>query len=231
MIHSIILAGGKGTRLGADIPKQLLPLGDKPIIRWSVERFHSMEEIDNIIIVSEKNSMAQIKEALPYKLFPKISSFIEGGKERYDSVFNGLTSQKVSDDDIVLIHDAARPFVTKEKIKELINAVCDYGSAALYTPPSDTIALWNNGFITEVPPRDKFRCAQTPQAFFYKIIKEAHDSYRLLKDRQIVTDDVSLVLLNGLKVKEVPGSTFNLKITSMSDYLIAQLFVRDGIIQ
>lgn len=223
----VILAGGKGLRLESAAPKQILPLGPKPVIAWSVDTFHNTESIDKLIIVSEKNLLPRIKELFPEKKYPKILSFIEGGKERSDSSYNAIISGNFSDDDIFLFHDAARPFVTIEIITDMIKKVCQTGACGTYISSSDTIAIVKNSSIESVPERREVFAAQTPQGFRYGIIKKAHDLRKKLNS-PAATDDVSLVLNMGNNVSVINGSPLNIKITTDTDLKFARFMVREG---
>lgn len=222
MIIAAILAGGKGERVGGAIPKQLLPLGDKSVIQWSVDTFHSHKHIDEIIIISEKTSIDEIRRIFPEPDYPKIKAVIEGGRERVDSSANAVLYKEYDKDDIFMIHDAARPFISSSIIDELINTVNKHGAAGVYIPAKDTIAVVENEIIDSIPERKKMFYAQTPQAFWYGLIAEAHKSYRLNRTHGI-TDDVSLVDSIGRDVHIVTGSDLNFKITTEFDYKIASL--------
>jgi len=222
MNYAVILAGGKGLRLGGYIPKQLLPLNGKPVIIWSVQTFNSVDEIDKIIIVGEKNSLMTVREMLPSSDFPKIISFIEGGAERSDSSYNALISREFTPDDIILFHDAARPFINPEIIKSLITEVKSSGAAGVYIPAVDTVTVAEEDFVSLIPERKNVYYAQTPQGFRYNIIQDAHNRYREGGLNVKVTDDVSLVMAAGYKVKLVTGSVQNFKITTEFDYRIAE---------
>ena len=225
----VILAGGKGLRLGSDIPKQILHLGSKPVIAWSVDTFHKCENIDKLIIVSEKNLLKQIKELFPEKNYPKILSFTEGGEERSDSSYNAIISGNFSDEDIFLFHDAARPFVTEEIIVNMIKKVQEKGACGTYIPSSDTVAIVNNSLIESIPERRKVFSAQTPQGFRYGIIKKAHELQKKIKNTDI-TDDVSLVINMGTDVSVINGSPLNIKITTDIDLKFAEYLVNGGFI-
>ena len=229
MNYAVILAGGKGLRLGGDVPKQLLPLGGKPVIRWSAQTFHSVDEIDKIIVVGEKNSLIKIREILPQSDFPKIINFIEGGNERSDSSYNALVSGEFSHNDIFLFHDAARPFITPEIIKSLVAEVKDSGAAGVYIPAVDTVTIAENNSVSHIPERKDVFYAQTPQGFRYDIIKNAHEKYRGGGLNIKVTDDVSLVMAAGHNIKLVNGSVLNFKITTDFDYRIAEFIAGSGL--
>ncbi|HOP61743.1 MAG TPA: 2-C-methyl-D-erythritol 4-phosphate cytidylyltransferase [Spirochaetota bacterium] len=228
MNYAVILAGGKGLRLGGDVPKQVLPLGGKPVITWSAEAFHSVDEIDHIIVVAEKSSLKTVKEMLPAVNFPKIIRFIEGGKERSDSSYNALVSGEFNTDDIFLFHDAARPFVTADMIKAEIEEVRLSGAAGIYIPAVDTVTVAESGVVSSIPDRRDVYYAQTPQGFRYNIIKDAHEKYRRGELDITVTDDVSLVMAAGHDVKLVNGSVMNFKITTDYDYRIAEFIASKG---
>lgn len=231
MNYAVILAGGKGLRVGGDIPKQLLPLAGKPVIRWSVETFHSVDEIDGIIVVGEKSSLVQIRELLPPYDFPKIISFIEGGIERSDSSYNALVSREFASDDIILFHDAARPFITPEIINNLIIEIKATGASGVYIPAVDTVTVAENNFVSYIPERKNVYYAQTPQGFRYGIIKNAHEKYKDGNLKISATDDVSLVMASGFDVKLVNGSVSNFKITTDVDYKIAEFVAGSGLLK
>ncbi|HPS56513.1 MAG TPA: IspD/TarI family cytidylyltransferase [Spirochaetota bacterium] len=222
MIIAAILAGGKGERVGGTTPKQLLMLGDKPVIQWSVDTFHQDKQIDEIIIVSEKSSLPAIRSIFPEIKYPKITAIIEGGIERVDSSANAVFYKDYKYDDIFMIHDAARPFISTSIIHELINAVKKHDAAGVYIPAKDTIAIVDNEIIDSIPERNRMFYTQTPQAFRYSLIMEAHKSYQLNRARGI-TDDVSLVASSGHDIHVVSGSDLNFKITTELDYKIANL--------
>jgi 2-C-methyl-D-erythritol 4-phosphate cytidylyltransferase len=224
---AVILAGGKGLRLGSKKPKQMLILGAKPVISWSVDTFHKVDQIDRIIIVSEIGLMSEIKSLFPQKDYPKISSFVEGGAERSDSSWNALNSDMFDDNDIFLFHDAARPFVSEEIIVALIEKVKISGACGTYVRATDTIAIVNNSIVEYIPERKSVYSAQTPQGFRYNLIKKAH-LYQNDFNNFTVTDDVSLVVNMGHEVIVIDGSYDNIKITNESDLAFAQFKISGG---
>ncbi len=224
---AVILAGGKGLRLGSTKPKQMLILGNKPVISWSVDTFHKIGSIDKIIIVSEKSLIDEIKNLFPAADYPKIQSFIEGGEERSDSSYNALISSDFNEDDIFLFHDAARPFVTEEIIMEMINGVKISGACGTYIPSADTVALIQNSTVEKIPERKIVYSAQTPQGFRYKLIRQAHDLQRQNRS-MAVTDDISLVFNIGHEVHTIDGSVKNIKITTELDFRFAEFLIEDG---
>lgn len=228
MVIAAILAGGRGERVGGDVPKQLLMLADRPVIQWSVDTFHAHEHVDEIIIVSEKSSLSSIRDLFPEKDYPKIRAIIEGGRERVDSSANAVFHKTYHDSDIFMIHDAARPFISFSVIDELIKTVKVKDAAGVYIPAKDTIAVVDNEIINSIPERSRVFYAQTPQAFRFGLIREAHKGYQLNRTHGI-TDDVSLVSSMGHDVYVVTGSDMNFKITTELDYKIASLIAGNKI--
>lgn len=224
---AVILAGGKGLRLGSSIPKQMLLLGQKPVISWSVDTFHKVDMIDKIIIVSEKNLISEMRKIFPEYDYPKILSFIEGGIERSDSSYNALVSSNFNKDDIFLFHDAARPFVSEKIISAVINEVEISGACGTYIPSTDTIAIVKDSAIESIPDRKTVYAAQTPQGFRYELIKKAHDFQKDVRSITI-TDDVSLIINMGINVSVIHGSSENIKITTEHDLKFADYLISGG---
>ena len=217
----VILAGGKGLRLDKNLPKQMMLLGNKPVISWSVDTFHKIDLIDKIIVVSEKSILNDIEKLFPPHNYPNLSC-IEGGEERHDSSFNALISSKFNDEDIFLFHDAARPFVTEEIIVNTINETKRSGACGVYIKAVDTIAIVNNSKIESIPDRESVYIAQTPQGFKYGVIMKAHKD----KDKtRPITDDISLVFNIGLDLSVVDGSYNNFKITTEHDLRFAEFLI------
>jgi len=218
MVYAVVLAGGKGSRINSDIPKQLLMLGSRTVIKWSVDAFINSPFIDGVLIVCEKGIMDKIKIQFPAGDYPEIIAYVKGGKERSDSSYNALKAFPFRDEDIILFHDAARPFITERIIKDVVNEVKLSGAAGTYLPAIDTVTVINGGIVQHIPERAGLFYAQTPQGFRFDIINSAHNS----TPSGSVTDDVTLVMNKGKNVSMVPGEPYNFKITTDFDYLIAQ---------
>ena len=214
MNSAIIVAAGVGKRMGASIPKQFLELMGKPILSYTLRSFESSEDIDEIIIVTNEDNIPYVRDeiALPYK---KVKQVIAGGSERQYSVFNGL--QAVSKNaGIVLIHDGVRPFVSRDSIKSIIEETKKHGCCVLGMPVKDTIKICTeDGFVETTPQRSLLWQAQTPQAFKYDIIMNAHTKAK--EDGFLGTDDSMLTERLGYKTKMVAGSYENIKITTPED--------------
>ena len=216
-IYVIILAGGKGTRMEEDTPKQFLILGNKPLILWSTETFSKIDIIDHIIIVSPEEFIPETNALIKKHMPDKILKIISGGATRQKSAYNAVNCHEFHDDDILIFHDAARPFISKDIIIQCINETRIHGAASVYVPATDTIAEIEKGFVKSIPSRKNMYRTQTPQAFLYKIIEDAHEK-ALLKGINNVTDDVSLVISEGYKIKTVDGDELNIKITRKADF-------------
>ena len=221
-VYGIILAGGPGSRMKMDTPKQFLTLKDKPIIAWSMEVFESCEFVDSIIVVTPTEYFETIKEITDKYNITKFIKAVKGGGTRQESSLNAINSIKFKDDDILLLHDAARPFVTKSIVEESIKITKKYGASAVYVPAIDTITEMENNSVKNIPNRDNLYYAQTPQSFRFDIINEAHKNHS-----SSASDDVSLVLNNAIKVHKVKGNYSNIKITTEYDYKIANLLYRN----
>ncbi len=220
--YAIILAGGSGLRLDDRVPKQFLPLGEKPVIVWSLETFAGCEEIDHIIAVLPDRYIREAEQLIQEHSLQKILKLVPGGNTRQESASNALASLPFDDNDIILIHDAARPFIHRETIRACVSETRAHGAAGVYVPVQDTVAEIRDTFVSSVPQRDTLFSAQTPQAFRFSIINAAHLS---AEQKSITaTDDISLVLAAGFRVKMVKGEFSNFKITTLLDYQAACRF-------
>ena len=221
---AIILAGGKGKRMGAPVSKQFIEIDDKPVIYYTIKKFEEVEEIDEIILVLPKDEIDYFKFNIQNRFNFNISRIIEGGAERQDSVYNALRS--VEDADIVLIHDGARAFVTNEIIKNGIRYAKEYGAAAPGVMPKDTIKVKDkDSFSKNTPIRERLVAVQTPQCFKYSLIKECHENVK--REKKIVTDDTMVVEQYGHNVYLYEGDYKNIKITTKEDLILAKAFVKE----
>ena len=218
---AIIMAAGAGKRMRSDTPKQFLLLRGKPVIVHTLEKFQNCAGIDKIIVVCAKGYIDQCKELAEQYNITKCCAVIPGGAERYDSSRNGIAeAEKVSggcgEDTFVLIHDAARPFVSEEIINENVRAAKLYGACETAVAMNDTVVLGNDGFSEKTVPRDNLYRVQTPQSFRLDVITDAFRSFDPERDGP-VTDDATLVLRRGGRVAIVQGSALNIKITTPDD--------------
>lgn len=218
-ISAIIPAAGSGKRMGGDRSKQYLAIGEKPILVETLMVFNESPHIDEIILVSPPADIDLMEKLLKKYDLAKVSKIVKGGKERQDSISNGLDALDRSSS-VVLVHDGVRPFISDEIIKELIDTVNQYGAAIAAVPVKDTVKKVLDTSITGTVPRENLWLAQTPQAFSAKVIIDAYANAREKGIRG--TDDASLVEAMGLDVKIVMGSYENIKITTPEDLLFAE---------
>lgn len=220
-VGAIIVAAGKGKRMERDYNKQYIQLEGKPILAHSLQHFQDHGKIDEIVIVVGKGEVEFCRENIveKYKL-SKVGKIVEGGAERYHSVYNGIKALS-SQCEVVLIHDGARPFVTAEIINESIASADTYGCSIVGMPVKDTIkVIGEEGFVKETPKRENLWLVQTPQTFKKDLISEAHQKREI--ENLSVTDDAMLVEALGHRVKMIEGSYENIKITTPEDLEIGQ---------
>lgn len=224
---AIVLAAGQGKRMGTKVQKQYLEIDGKPVLYYSLHAFEQSEIIDEIVLVVGENQAEYCQNEIVSKYgFSKVRSIVQGGAERYISVWNGL--QEVDDDGYVFIHDGARPFINEEILNRAYEDVQKCKSCVVGMPVKDTIKLADSeGFVNNTPERSLVWMIQTPQVFENGLVKKA---YALLmeQDNVQVTDDAMVVeRMLGHKVKLTLGSYENMKITTPEDLDIAEIFVKN----
>lgn len=237
---AIVLSAGSGKRMNTETKKQYLLIKDKPIIYYSLDTFQQSSIIDEIVLVASADDMSFVKEEIVDKYgFTKVSHIVSGGKERYNSVYNGLMCCK--DSEYVFIHDGARPFITEEILKRTMGVLEEYGSAVVGMPVKDTIKIVDeDNVVLDTPNRKTVWQVQTPQCFkagivipaYQKLIDE-ENSGELLKRGIQVTDDAMVVetfyseeMSDNFSVRLVEGSYENIKITTPDDLKVAEVFLQ-----
>jgi len=219
-ITAVIAAAGKGRRFNGSIKKQFYPIKGKQLIIWTLDAFDRNERVDGILIVLEKGDEEYFSKGILSKYqFSKNIRLVGGGPQRQDSVYNGITSVP-EDTDIILIHDGARPFISSEIIERVIDGAIKEGAAIAAVKQNDTTVFENGGFIKDFIDREIIYRVQTPQGFRKDLILKAFQ--KAYKDGFYGTDESSLVVRMGEKVKIVEGSYNNIKITSQDDLYIAE---------
>ena len=221
MNFAIIVAAGKSRRMSGDINKVFLQLLSKPVIYYTLKEFQDCGLIDEITVVAQKDDFKKIDEIKNKYHISKIKKIVEGGKERQDSVYSGLISIKnAKNDDAIAVHNGSNPLVTENEISECTRAAKKYGAATVGFPLKDTIKKVENGFAEKTIERKNLFQIQTPQCIQYGLFLEAFENAK--KKNLKVTDDASLVESLGKKVKIVPCSYENIKITTRNDLIIAE---------
>lgn len=224
---AIVLAAGKGTRMGGDVHKQYLLLNGKPVLYYSLKALED-SRVDHIILVTGESEIDYCQKEIIEKYgFQKVKKVVAGGAERYHSVFCGL--QAAEGADYVLIHDGARPFVENAILERCMEAVEKYQACVVGMPVKDTIKIADeNEFAKETPDRRGLWMIQTPQAFSYELIAGAYE--KLLEDEKNqvgITDDAMVVeSMTARKVKLIRGSYENMKVTTPEDIAIAEVLLR-----
>ncbi|NQT32700.1 MAG: 2-C-methyl-D-erythritol 4-phosphate cytidylyltransferase [Candidatus Omnitrophica bacterium] len=225
-ITAVILAGGRGERMQAELPKQFLFLAGQEIITRTLKCFEKSPIVSEIIIVCFEDYIDKTKALIDENNIRKVSKVIPGGKTRQESSFLGVKSCS-SDTEIVLIHDAVRPFVSEKIIKDVSEGAAVTGAAAPVIDMTDTVVSKKDDLVGSIPDRTGLKRIQTPQAFRYDMIRKAH---QMAKDKGTTdaTDDCTLVLNMPGSVKAVGGSAYNLKITDGIDLETAEALLASG---
>jgi 2-C-methyl-D-erythritol 4-phosphate cytidylyltransferase len=225
-ITAIVPSAGLGRRFGSHMNKPFQNLGSKPLVVWSLEALESVKEIEEIIPVLKEGDRERGVEVFEKYNLSKIKKIAPGGKERQDSVYNGL--ELVEDKNcIILIHDGVRPLIEKALIQEAIRHMTeilrdgeDCNGIVLGVPVKDTIKEAKKGIVKKTLRRDFLWAIQTPQVFPYSYISTAYE--RAIKDGSYSTDDAALIEKYGGKIKVIMGSYRNIKITTPEDLIIAE---------
>lgn len=244
-VSAIVLAAGKGLRLGLSVSKPLSIIDSKPLIIYSLKAFNCSDSIDEVVIAANPSNIRGIADQVKRYKIDKVKVIVLGGERRQDSVYNGLSAINPFAD-LVLIHDAARPLVAKDKISALVRHAAKDGAAILAVPVKATIKkvkspplippFSKEGLKGDLKIKDKSRLlivdktldrdelweAQTPQAFKKDLLLEA---YKRFRDSD-VTDDASLVEKLGARVNVVLGSYNNIKITTPEDLVLAEAIIK-----
>ena len=224
--YALILAGGTGKRMGKTrMPKQFLPLGDKPIFVHTVEQFLLNENIDNIILCCHKNWISHAENTLNRYIPNNNVIIVDGGETRNDSMINGCNYIKdnfgINNDDIVTVHDAVRPFVNQKIINENLKKAQKYDAVDTVIPATDTIVVSEDKkTISNIPVRSHLYQGQTPQTFNLKKLMKLYAELTP-DEKRILTDSCKIFVLRNQPVALVEGEISNMKITSLHDLKIA----------
>jgi len=221
---AIVVAGGRGRRMGTEAPKQYLQLGGKTILQITLEAFQRAGEVGRIILVVPRGEVVYCRDEIVDRPgLDKGAQVVMGGKTRQESVARGLEAiEKLgAHPDVVLVHDGVRPFIQTKIIDQAARIAAHFGAALTAIPVIDTIkAITDDGFVRLTPDRRWLMRAQTPQAFQYDTLLDAHR--RAAAEDFVGTDDCQLVERIGGRVVIVPGDERNIKITTPHDWEVAQ---------
>lgn len=223
----LIVAAGKGHRVGADMPKQYISLGGKSILKHTINAFLKVPYVDLIRTVIHEDDHELYQEAIEgLDILPPVN----GGATRQQSVMAGLQSLGSYEPDLVLIHDAARPFISTNQIENIIIETAKHGAVIPTLPVTDTMKVVIDDKIKQTADRNTLARAQTPQAFRYKMIFMAHKRIaQKLKDSVELTDDSAIAEACGIQVLTIPGDEQNFKITTMQDLKKAEDMIKENL--
>ncbi len=214
----IIPAAGQGKRMGLGERKQFLQFHNQPIIIHTLALFEELPEVDEIVVVTQEEEIIRTKKMIEEAGIHKVTHVVSGGKERQESVYLGLKQIMT---DWVMVHDAVRPFVSREVISRLLNVARMHGAAILAVPVKDTVKMVDDaGVVEQTPDRKRLWAVQTPQAFRRDILLSAHEQF--LERDAIATDDSMLVEELGIDVRVVEGEYTNVKLTTPDDLYLAE---------
>lgn len=222
-VSAIIASAGYGRRMGLRDRKQYIHIGGIPVLAHTISVFQRHNSIESIILVVPEDDIGFCKREIVERYsFKKVKDIVAGGKERQDSIRNGLSA--ISGSGIVVIHDGVRPFVTDGMVEGVIKVALEHGAAVTGVPVRETTKrVSDDGWIVETVDRENLWLIQTPQAFDIGWIRDAHT----MASQQGVfsTDDSGLVEWMGKRVKVVEGSVFNIKITTRDDLMLAEALI------
>ena len=224
MNTAIIAAAGMGTRMASDRPKQFLQLAGIPIIFHTLKRFEECDSIHEVIVVLPANESANFLSVTEKFGLRKLTKVVPGGATRADSVRRGLLAVRAATADIVVVHDAVRPFVSIEEIQQTVAAAAAHGAAILVAPATDTIKEVNGESVVRTLDRTRLRRALTPQCFRYDVLRRAYQDVDV--DDAGLTDESALVEKIGASVAIVEGSARNVKITTKDDLVVAEAILK-----
>ena len=218
---AIVPAAGSGNRMGRELSKQYLALGGMPLLVHTLNVFERCPVVDALLVVVPPSDVEAVRtEMLPRWSLKKLAGIVPGGKERQDSVRAGIEALD-RETELVVIHDAVRPFITVELIENCIRAAAEEGAATVGVPVKDTVKeVGADGRVTRTCDRNLLWLTQTPQAFRRDIIENAHRA--AVRDGYRGTDDTSLVERLGIAVRMIRGDYGNIKITTPEDLVIAE---------
>ncbi len=213
-VYAVIPAGGKGKRGGTETPKQYIRFHGKELIAYTLEVFQKNNLVDEIIIAAEPNYFPVLEEIKKKFNLNKILKIVEGGEERQDSVHNALKSIIANDNDLIAVHDAARPLLPDDILTKAINTAQEKGNALVCLKARDTL-LKGDHIVKEYVDRSEIYYVQTPQIFRYKDLKKAMK--KAYEKNFIGTDESMLIKEIGIDINIVEGSMLNFKVTTATD--------------
>lgn len=221
MNHVIIVAGGKGLRMGSELPKQFLNVGGKPVLMRTIEAFYRFDPSIRIIVAlpsAYREHWSKLCKGYGFTLFHEV---VDGGETRFHSVKNGL---ELVGDGVVAVHDAVRPFASISLLEQCFNAAKQYKAVVPVMEVTDSVRELVDGEGSQIVDRSKYRLVQTPQVFDTALLKKAYE----VNFSESFTDDASVVETYGHAIKLIAGERTNIKITTPFDLDLAQIIIRNN---
>lgn len=225
-ITAIVLAAGTGRRMNSKVHKQYMLLMEKPVLYYALKAFEKSKVTDIVIVTGAGETEYCRREIVERYSIQKVHAIVEGGKERYHSVYEGLKAAEGAD--YVLIHDGARPFLTEDVIARSIKTVRESRACVVGMPVKDTIkVVGEDGIAKETPDRNTLWQIQTPQSFSYTLIADAYKRVLASDDLAVTDDAMVLEKASGQKVRVIEGDYRNIKITTPEDLMIAEAYLKE----
>lgn len=222
--YVIIVAGGKGLRMGGEIPKQFLPIGGKPVLMRTVEAFYQTDAETGIVLVLPKEQQDYWKELCRQYDFRISYTLADGGRTRFHSVQNGLQAVPEEGTDVLIaVHDGVRPFVSSQVIQACFDEAARQGSVVPVLDMVDSVRQLSADGSSMAVDRSRLKLVQTPQTFRADVLKRAYSQ----DFTELFTDDASVVEASGVSVALVPGNRENIKITTPFDLKIAEALLKE----
>lgn len=233
MVYGVILAGGIGSRMGGNKPKQYITIKNKPIIVYTVEKFFAVPDIEKIIVLCPAQWVGHTKNLIEKHIAPALDKtvVVEGGHTRNETIMNAIkyieSEGNLDEDTIIVTHDSIRPFVTGRIIEENIKYAKEYGACDTVVAATDTIVeSADNTVISNIPDRSKMYQGQTPQSFNAMKLRKIYEALTE-EEKNILTDAANIFVIKGEPVALVSGETFNMKITYPYDLRVAKSLLED----
>lgn len=226
LVGVVVVAAGRGTRMGTAVSKQYLPLAGKPVLVHTLEAFEAMPFVSTVVLVVGAGEQEQCEAYVKEYGLSKVSSVLSGGPERQSSVYRGLKALG-TDIEWVMVHDGVRPFITERDANACLAGAKEHGAAVLAVPVKDTVKIVApGGCIESTPNRSSLWAIHTPQAFHLRELIEAHEQAE--REGFLGTDDAMLAERAGQPVYVVEGSYGNIKITTPEDLEWAEFRMKQG---
>ena len=223
MNYAIVLAGGKGVRFEGNLPKQFVEMTGYPMLVYSLKTAQDNKNVDVICVAAAKDYHDQIRKWADEYGITKLKLYAESGKERYDTVYNGIKALPATSKDTVIIMTAVCPLLSQRTMNELYKQISTYDAAITVVKATDAITFSNDGkMVNRTLQKKKIFIQQGPQIYRYGILKQAHENYRQETDRVEVNEDSELVLNMGIECSMVLGDRFCVKVTYPEDLAIVE---------